>query len=201
MVREISADAKLRGKIIPLAFHVDYWNHLGWSDPFSSPRWTERQSSYVRSMHLPSAYTPQMVVDGARQFVGTSAPALEAALAEESTKPPFGSAQVSIAKSGGSLDATVSATITAKKPVDVILVVYENGLSTRIAAGENAGSVATDDAVVRYLTRVATLPEGSTSKQLQIRIANTWNPARLGAAVLLQDHESLTIRGAATAHM
>ena len=51
--------------VIPLAYHVDYWNHLGWADPFSSHQWSERQSDYARAMNLDGEYTPQMVIGGA----------------------------------------------------------------------------------------------------------------------------------------
>ena len=73
-----SADAFLRKlakepRVIRLAFHVDYWNSLGWRDPFSSREWSQRQGAYVRAMKLSSAYTPQMVVNGTRQMVGSSA--------------------------------------------------------------------------------------------------------------------------------
>src|SRR5580658_3236701 len=57
--------------VIPLAYHVDYWNHLGWTDPLSSPRWSDRQSAYTRAMNLGSDYTPQMVISGQWQAVGS----------------------------------------------------------------------------------------------------------------------------------
>ncbi|HWC65845.1 MAG TPA: DUF1223 domain-containing protein, partial [Thermoanaerobaculia bacterium] len=57
--------------VIPLAFHVDYWNHAGWSDPFSRHAWSVRQQAYVRRFRLDAEYTPQAVVDGAAQLVGS----------------------------------------------------------------------------------------------------------------------------------
>ena len=111
MVRELANDAALRGKVIPLAFHVDYWDRLGWRDPFSSPDWSRRQSFYVRALGLPSGYTPQMVVNGARQFVGSNARALDAALAEESRQAPFGSVRVSVSR-GDVLRVSVNANVS-----------------------------------------------------------------------------------------
>src|SRR5262245_17840110 len=58
-------------EIIPLAFHVDYWDRLGWKDPFSSALFTQRQEKYAQHFQIDSAYTPQMVVDGESQFVGS----------------------------------------------------------------------------------------------------------------------------------
>src|SRR5437764_14523810 len=64
LVSEIAHDASLRGRVIPLTFHVDYWDRLGWRDPFSSAEWSRRQYAYVHALHVNSAYTPQIVVGG-----------------------------------------------------------------------------------------------------------------------------------------
>src|SRR5262245_60801676 len=64
------------GGIIPLAFHVDYWNHDGWTDPFSSAEWTKRQAAYARRLGLQQVYTPQAVVDGSVELIGSRAPEL-----------------------------------------------------------------------------------------------------------------------------
>ena len=67
LISELGASSK---SVIPLAYHVDYWNHLGWADPFSSRQWSERQSDYARAMNLDGEYTPQMVISGAWQCGG-----------------------------------------------------------------------------------------------------------------------------------
>ena len=64
--------AKLDSNIIPLSFHVDYWNRLGWEDPFSSSEYTGRQREYVSQLNLESAYTPQLVVNGEYELVGSN---------------------------------------------------------------------------------------------------------------------------------
>ena len=66
LIHDIANDPAMRGRVIPLAFHVDYWDSLGWRDPFSSVDWTQRQTRYARTMRLSSAYTPQAVVNGSR---------------------------------------------------------------------------------------------------------------------------------------
>src|SRR5579872_5868653 len=58
-------------EIITLSEHVDYWNQLGWVDPFSSPVFSERQSEYAQKFGINGVYTPQMVVDGSAEFVGS----------------------------------------------------------------------------------------------------------------------------------
>jgi hypothetical protein len=198
LVRELATDAALRGKVIPLAFHVDYWDRLGWRDPFSAVDWTRRQQFYVRALGISSAYTPQMVVNGSRQFVGTNSGALDAALAEQSHQQPFGSVRLSLARGNGAVNAKVSANVTSDKPTDVVLVVFEDGATTKVMAGENSGRSIDNDAIVRRLLRVAT---GSVETSVPIPIDPTWNAAHLGVAVFLQDRKTLAIRGAAAAHL
>ena len=75
-------------KIFALSFHVDYWNRLGWADPFSDKKYSQRQSEYASTMQLRSVYTPQMIVNGCTEFVGSSQGDLETALAKSlSTRP------------------------------------------------------------------------------------------------------------------
>src|SRR5439155_23043220 len=136
LIRTLARDASLRGKVIPLAFHVDYWDRLGWRDPFSAADWSRRQSFYVRALSLRGGYTPQMVVNGERQFVGSNAHALDAALAEESRQAPFGSVRVTVMRAGAVLAANVSAKVTSAAPTDVVLALVENGISTKVTAGE-----------------------------------------------------------------
>src|SRR5438270_555643 len=83
-LHDIANDPAMRGRVIPLAFHVDYWDSLGWRDPYSSAEWTQRQARYARTMHLASTYTPQAVVIGTREFVGSNRSALSAALEKAS---------------------------------------------------------------------------------------------------------------------
>src|SRR5258705_3869967 len=64
--------AKLDSNIIPLSFHVDYWNRLGWTDPFSSSEFTERQKKYSDQFHLEGVYTPQLVINGEYELVGSN---------------------------------------------------------------------------------------------------------------------------------
>jgi hypothetical protein len=76
--------------LIVLSEHVDYWNRLGWTDPYSSPLFTERQQEYVRQLHLDGAYTPQLVIDGQADFVGSDERAIRAGIqrTEHGPKPP-----------------------------------------------------------------------------------------------------------------
>src|SRR6185436_3907942 len=96
LLRRIARDPALRGRVIPLAYHVDYWDHLGWRDPFSSREWSLRQGEYVRAMRLGSSYTPQVVINGARQMVGSSTSQIYRAIEDESRRAPEGSVSVRV---------------------------------------------------------------------------------------------------------
>src|SRR5438105_9744109 len=101
--------AKHRGQVIPLAFHVDYWDHQGWRDPFSSRAWTQRQMMYVHHFALNGAYTPQMIVNGSRQFVGSNSMAMNAAIEEASRAKEVGTIAVDAESEGNKLTATIQA--------------------------------------------------------------------------------------------
>lgn len=123
--------------LILLGEHVDYWNHIGWTDRFSSKQFSERQSDYAHAFHLGSVYTPQMVIDGQLQFVGNDAPEVRHKIDEAArdAKP----AQVSLQWVGkGRLQITVQSPAATR--AKVLLAVTEGGLSTAVGAGEMAGT-------------------------------------------------------------
>jgi hypothetical protein len=185
----ISQLAHQRGQVIPLAFHVDYWDHLGWRDPFSSKLWTQRQMMYVRSFHLNSAYTPQMVVNGSRQFIGSNASAMNAAVEEASRVKPVGNVAVDVARRDSKINTTIR--VEAPQNSDIVLIVFENNVPTRIERGENEGRSATDDAIVRRIVRVGT---GSLTKTLSVDADPSWK--QLGVVVFVQDRATLAITAA-----
>lgn len=176
--------------VIALAFHVDYWDHLGWRDPFSSRQWTQRQMMYVSSMHLQSAFTPQAVVDGAVQLVGSDKTALEAAIANASRRGAVGHVSVGASRNGNIVTARVRA--DAPAGYDAVLALFQNGVSTKIAAGENSGVTQTDDAIVRHVRRVST---GSVT----LPVDPSWKD--IGVAVFLQNRETLAIGDAAAVNV
>jgi hypothetical protein len=188
LIHDISADASLRGRVIPLAFHVDYWDRLGWRDPFSSAEWSRRQAFYAHAMHLNSAYTPQAVVGGTREFVGSNHSALDAALEHASNDKPRGDVALTVRRDGNALVATFRATVPAND--DLLLAVTEDGVTTKVQHGENAGRTITNDAIVRRLIRVA---PGQTS--VTVPLDPAWR--NLSAAAFVQDRDSLAIGAAA----
>jgi hypothetical protein len=190
MIHDIANDPALRGRVIPLAFHVDYWDSLGWRDPFSSAEWTQRQARYARTMHLSSAYTPQAVVNGTREFVGSNRSALSAAL-EKASNEKRGEITLTARRDGNSLIAAIHATVPAKD--DLMLAIVEDGVITKIEHGENAGRTITNDAIVRRLIRVTGQPTTT------VPLNSAWR--NLSAIAFAQDRATLAIGAAATAQV
>jgi hypothetical protein len=137
-----------RPEVLALSFHVDYWDELGWRDRFSSPEATRRQRDYAHALGLQSVYTPQAIVDGKRDFVGSNRAAIDSALKEGAVGVP-----VSLLIH----DASVVVGIGAKEnaaPSDVVLVAYLRSATSSIGRGENAGRTIQESNVVRSFRRI-----------------------------------------------
>ena len=184
MIGEISRDAN----VVTLAYHVDYWNYIGWTDPFSSRAWTARQMAYVHAFKLPSAYTPQVVVNGTTQLVGSDARGLRGSILAESQKPAEANVALRTA-AGGRVHLTAS---SAKPNADVFLAVVENGIVTNVPRGENAGRSLRNDFVVRKMQRVGTAP---LDTDVPLELDPVWKHVRVVA--FAQDRFTMRIYGAA----
>jgi hypothetical protein len=204
LISELGASSK---SVIPLAYHVDYWNHLGWADPFSSPQWSERQSDYARAMNLDGEYTPQMVISGAWQCAGSDGGSIARAVAAARSISPQGrtSVQTILAAAGSrKLKVKVNAQLLSSAGpgrLVVMLAIYENGLVNKIGAGENGGREITYDYTVRKLLPAfeldATQP-GSFVQEMTIDLDRSWSLDHLGVAAFIQDPTSLRIEGASS---
>ncbi len=149
--------------LAPLSFHVDYWNDLGWADPFSAAAWTARQQQYARLLN-DRVYTPELVVGGATGMVGSNVPAVTQAIAR-AARPALLPATVA-----WSADA-VTVTATAPADADVWVAVWEGSTSTAVPRGENAGETLGSDRVVRRFERVAT---AGHKAQVAIKLDGAW---------------------------
>jgi len=189
-----AADA---GRVVPLSFHVDYWNHAGWTDPFSSHAWTERQVEYMRAFRLEAPYTPQAVVDGATQLVGSDARELRAAIAAAQAKPAAGIA-LRLAPEGSkvAVDADVDLPESLRgRRWELRVAVFETGLVTPVGKGENGGKTLHNDYVVRTLASAGKVEKPATLKTT-VKLEKEWDRSHLGVAAFLQDPKTLEIRGA-----
>jgi len=184
--------------VVPLAFHVDYWDKGGWVDRFSQPAWTQRQS-WIAAMHRsPTVYTPQFVLDGRdwRAWRGDlPEPRDEHARAKLKLKlKPL---------ANGRLEVSGEARMRQHPDgAQVSLALYENNLTSRVAAGENAGSLLRHDFVVRRLAGPFPLPESGVLRLREsFSLAPDWVPANLGVAAFIQNAGSGEVYQALRLHM
>jgi hypothetical protein len=138
---------------IPLAFHVDYWDRLGWRDRFGSPAWTERQYAAMRANRAPFVYTPQVLVQG-RALADWRGAGGEAAIAAASARAARADIALEATPRAGAVVVAVSVRVPA--PADragaaVEVALVESGLVSEVKAGENAGRQLRHDHVVRAL--------------------------------------------------
>jgi hypothetical protein len=131
--------------LLPLAFHVDYWNRLGWKDPYSIAEATARQRAYSHAMSLSSVYTPQMVIDGRYDAVGSDRRAVTRGIA--SAAKTTASVPLHILREGDTLHLSVGSGEPASG--SLWIVGYDHRHTTRIGAGENGGRTLTEFNVVR----------------------------------------------------
>jgi hypothetical protein len=192
--------------VIPLAYHVDYWNSLGWSDPLSSSQWTLRQVEYVRAMQLNGSYTPQAVINGRWQCIGSSPNGITRLIAAARAAPPPGVVTVRampLAAGSRKLNLSVSAHIVrtaGDKSLIVLVAIYENGLMASIDGGENSGHRIKYDYTVRKIIPAFELnpTRGSAlENELSVNLDPSWRLDHLGVAAFIQDETSLAIDGGA----
>ena len=178
-------------ELIVLSEHVDYWNDIGWKDPFSSHEYSDRQDAYAKRLHLPTVYTPQMVVDGYVQFVGSdehqAISAAEKAAKTEKVLVTVSSAHLE----GNNLVAHVEAgplvSAAGAKSARLLIALADDSDQSSVRGGENAGRVLKHVAVLRSLTQVGTVDlSGRFAKSVQVSAANA-NPQNLRVVVIVQE--------------
>ncbi len=181
-------------EIIPLGFHVDYWNRLGWRDRFSSAAYSQRQEDYADRMKLEGPYTPQMVVDGDTQFVGNNADRAQDAIAHAAGRSP--GAEVAVTRSAGD-KLHVKIISASRNASDVLLAITEDNLSSSVKRGENGGRVLRHAAVVRDFRKVGQLSDGSFESDVAFTAERDWKRVDLRAVIFVQEKASGKILGAA----
>jgi hypothetical protein len=186
--------------VIPLSEHVDYWDHLGWRDPFSSPVFSRRQEGYSQRFHT-DAYTPQVVVDGTTETIGSDARQVQEAIRQSirGDKP-----QVLISpvfKNSRGVPTVRIQVVPSVRSVDknvaqVKVALAENAVVSDVLRGENSGRKLDHVAVVRSLLDVGSLDTtGAFSADIPlIGELDRWNGRRIVAFV--QDWQYGRIRGA-----
>jgi len=175
-----------RPDIVALSFHVDYWDYIGWKDPFATRATTDRQRAYARVLKQRYVYTPEMVVDGIGHDTGRERTAIERLLVEAQRRSPRRATPELSRTAGGALAVQLAPFELANGPADVTLAIYDRRQSTPVASGENQGRTIDNFNVVRRLERLGRWNGAAASWTIDdVRL----QPG-IGAAVIVQraDH-------------
>ena len=190
--------------VIAIEEHVDYWNHDGWIDPYSSADWTQRQIDYVTHFKDKEPYTPQQIIDGQVELIGgqedKTAQAVAQAVAQPKTEVTLATANSS--SEGTQLNVRIGKLLggTDRDSAEVWLAITESGLASSVDAGENAGKNLRHASVLRSLHRigVANAKNDSAFESSQkVKFKSSWNRQHLQLAVFIQEKKSMKILGAA----
>jgi len=193
-------------EVVPLAFHVDYWNYIGWNDPFSAKRWSERQRKYARQLPAGRVYTPQLVVAGRAHLVGSDARSVERALAEAAQRIPAAvvTLEARMATGDRAVEVRVAAELVHADGVrrELWVALRQSGLVTPVERGENARRTLENDFVVRRFEQALTLPGNAGARQerrMSLEVEPEWDLEQLQVVAFLQAVDGLGIDGAAVA--
>ena len=186
-------DFQLEMPVVVLAFHVDYWDYMGWKDPYGSSQWTVRQKAYVEALGLDTLLTPQVVVQGVSHCVGNDDNALLHVINIAPRYPPL-TFQAKFEKpTQDSLQVSLTGALKNKvdnNGLNVMVALYENGLVTDCPRGENKGRVLSNDYVVRKLEKLCTENNISVKKTVtgtvNFPLWGGFNSSKCGIAVFVQ---------------
>ncbi|MGB7436129.1 MAG: DUF1223 domain-containing protein [Candidatus Acidiferrum sp.] len=192
--------------VIAIEEHVDYWNHQGWTDPYSSSDWTLRQVAYVEKFKGKEPYTPQTVVDGETQVVGGQESQIQQVIQREASQPQT---EVMVTAEDPGSHAEQQFRVRVSKlasnsdgdPAEVWLAVTESGLGNSVTAGENAGQELRHASVLRSLHKIGvakTTGDSAFEGTPRVKFKPDWKKQNLRVVVFVQGKKSMRILGAAS---
>jgi hypothetical protein len=185
-----------RPDIVALAFHVDYWDYIGWKDPYASAANTRRQHDYAAALGLHMVYTPQMVVDGRADAVGSERGDVEAAIGKAAAASKLA---IAIAKdAGGYRVAIPAAAPPAGGPATVWLAVFDSEQETPVKRGENGGRTLKEFNIVREWRRIGTWNGEAVTLPLDVAMGGAEHK---GCAIIVQSGPVGPVLGAAVMKM
>jgi len=177
-----------------LAYHVDYWNRLGWKDVFSSADFSKRQHEYANYLHLQSVYTPQVIVNGKTEFVGSEEGTFRNTLKASLQKQPNAQLTVSGLKTDKNMASFNYTTTGADKNTVLLIAVLQKSAQTKVERGENGGRTLSHVQIVRELQPVAIKGNSGTANMALPHGFNTHDWEIIG---LLQNKSTGAVVGAA----
>lgn len=200
LLMELMAEQPVDGAfVVGLSQHVDYWNRLGWRDPFSAGSHSSRQSAYAARRGASQVYTPQMVADGGEGFVGSNRAAAFAAIRAAARR---GKAPMAVTWNPAAATARIRlepGQTTSQAGADIMMAVVEDGLRSEVLRGENSGRALRHDAVVRSLERVGRADDtGHFESSVRVHVDASWVRSRLRVVVMAQARDQGPVLAAAS---
>ena len=181
------------GKVVPLSLHVNYWDYIGWKDPYAQQRFSDRQRKLAQVMKARIIYTPQVLLQG-EDFRPWGGRAFEEAVARINAKPP--KAAISLALAGGrrdTLDVKVRAELSQpaeQADAALYLASYENRLASSVSAGENRGRTLSHDYVVFEWLGPIPFAGGRAEERRTLPLLPKAVPANSGVAAFVQNRRT-----------
>lgn len=202
LMASLAASQPVEGvEIIALEEHVDYWNRIGWTDPFSSAKFTRRQYDYGSHFHLESVYTPQAVVDGSKEFVGSDKGTALAAI-QEASQTRKADVRLKIASDDGKqlkVEVAIDGQSSGTGRGEILLALAEDDLKVHVGSGENSGRNLVHYGVVRHFASLGTTAGSKPfTAQATIPLNPTWKRDHLRLVAFVQSADSKHIVGIGT---
>ncbi|MEK7793798.1 MAG: DUF1223 domain-containing protein [Candidatus Hydrogenedentota bacterium] len=195
---ELARDSSL----VVLAWHVDYWDGLGWRDPFSTKEATERQRCYARALESDQVYTPQLVIDGHDECVGSdreqSSAAITAARKAQKAPVTIQTVEIKDGKVRASIDIDGLHTPVDGDYFQTVVALTEDGLSNKVTRGENSGRRLEHVAVVRAFKQRQVQTDTGYSGAFEFELDAGWNRSKLKIVAFVQKSRGMEIVGAAS---
>lgn len=191
-------------RVIALEEHVDYWDQLGWPDRYASPFFRLRQNEYAQFLHKSDIYTPQAVVNGTAELLGSDGPQLASAIRKNAQSPRTEITLEAVPNPGKSELVDLLVRLAPKRnapPADVFLAVTEEGLSTQVPRGENAGRKLAHASVVRSFGVIGGVGGEAAGLRPTLKLPKEWRRENLRAVVFVQERSTHRIVGAAMADL
>lgn len=177
-------------RVVPLALHVDYWDYIGWRDPFANPLFSARQRQIAKLTNSRVVYTPQFLLDG-RDFRAWRDNTLTRAVEEINRTAAGADIKLSLKPASGRIEIAVTAKQKIPASAALYVAAYESGLSSSVRAGENRGEKLQHDYVVReWRGPIATAANTPTAWQEAVALKPEWVAANMGVVVFVQDTNS-----------